>query len=60
MKNQIIFVLTLFVFIKVSYAQTNFSINGKVLNKENKVVASAQITLVNNENAVIKIEITDN
>lgn len=60
MKNQIIFVLTLFVFIKVSYAQTSFSINGKVLNKENKVVASAQITLANNENAIIKIEITDN
>lgn len=60
MKNQIIIVFILFIFIKIGYAQTNFSINGKVLTKENKVIASAQITLVNNKNEVIKIEITDN
>lgn len=42
-------------------AQNGFSINGKIINEQSKLLSSIQITLTNaNDNSIAKIEITDN
>lgn len=60
--NKLILITTAFLLLFVTQvsAQNGYSITGKISNKENKALASIQITLTNaNDNSVAKIEITD-